>query len=248
MKFTGKGALVTGGSRGIGAAVVRRLAQEGLKVAFFYRQRVDKVEELLEWARDAHLTLVPIKVDMTDRESLLRAITDAKANVGPIDYLVNNAGVSHYKLFTEEEERELDEVLRTNLESVILLTKEIAKGMVVRNFGSIVNISSIWGLYGGSCEAVYAATKGGIISFTRSLAKELGPSNVRVNCVAPGVVCTDMMLNHFTEEEIALLCQRIPLGRLAQPEEVASAVAFLLCDEASYISGSVLEVSGGFIS
>jgi len=185
MRYTGKAALVTGGSRGIGAAVVKRLAQEGLKVAFFYRQRMDKVEELLEWARDAQLTVVPIK--------------DAKANVGPIDYLVNNAGVSHYKLLTEEEERELEEVLRTNLESVILLTREIAKGMVI----SIVNISSIWGLYGGSCEAVYAATKGGIISFTRSLAKELGPSNVRVNCVAPGVVRTDMMLNHFTEEEIA---------------------------------------------
>jgi len=248
MRYTGKAALVTGGSRGIGAAVVKRLAQEGLKVAFFYRQRMDKVEELLEWARDAQVTVVPIKVDITDPGSLLSAITDAKANVGPIDYLVNNAGVSHYKLLTEEEERELEEVLRINLESDILLTREIAKGMVIRNFGSIVNISSIWGLYGGSCEEVYAATKGGIISFTKSLAKELGPSNVRVNCVAPGVVRTDMMLNHFTEEEIAQLCQRIPLGRLAHPEEVASAVAFLLSDEASYISGSVLEVSGGFIS
>jgi len=150
MRYTGKAALVTGGSRGIGAAVVKRLAQEGLKVAFFYRQRMDKVEELLEWARDAQLTVVPIKVDITDPGSLLSAITDAKANVGPIDYLVTNAGVSHYKLLTEEEERELEEVLRTNLESVILLTREIAKVMVIRNFGSIVNISSIWGLYGGS--------------------------------------------------------------------------------------------------
>jgi len=225
MRYTGKAALVTGGSRGIGAAVVKRLAQEGLKVAFFYRQRMDKVEELLEWARDAQVTVVPIKVDISDPKSLLSAITDAKANVGPIDYLVNNAGVSHYKLLTEEEERELEEVLRTNLESVILLTREIAKGMVIRSLVHCEHFS-IWGLYGGSCEAVYAATKGGIISFTRSLAKELGPSNVRVNCVAPGVVRTDMMLNHFTEEEIAQLCQRIPLGRLAHPEEVASAVAF----------------------
>jgi len=173
MRYTGKAALVTGGSRGIGAAVVKRLAQEGLKVAFFYRQRMDKVEEILEWARDAQVTVLPIKVDITDQEVCL-ALLRCKSQRRSIDYLVNNAGVSHYKLLTEEEERELEEVLRTNLESVILLTREIAKGMVIRSFGSIVNISSIW----GSMEVhVKQSTLPQKVHYQlyRSLAKELGP-------------------------------------------------------------------------
>jgi 3-oxoacyl-[acyl-carrier protein] reductase len=129
----------------------------------------------------------------------------------------------------------------------MILTKEVAKGMIIRRYGAIVNISSIWGLYGSAMEVSYSAAKGGLISFTKALAKELGPSNVRVNCVVPGVIQTDM-LDRFSKEEIADLCSRIPLGRLGDAEEVASAVAFLLSDEASYITGSILEVSGGFIS
>ncbi|WP_018962741.1 elongation factor P 5-aminopentanone reductase [Coprothermobacter platensis] len=247
MKYTGRAVLVTGGSRGIGAAIVRRLAQEGLKVAFFYHQSVEDAMSLLNWGEQSGFSIVPIQVDLSQEMDVQRALQNAKVNVGPIDYLVNNAAVARYALFSDETKEDMEQIIRTNFESVLWVTQDVSKGMVLRQFGSIVNISSIWGLYGSSCESVYAATKGALISFTKSIAKELGPSNVRVNCIAPGVIDTDM-LEPLSKQDIDQLVQRIPLCRLGRPEEVASAVAFLLSDEASYISGSVLEVSGAFIS
>lgn len=247
MKYTGRAVLVTGGSRGIGAAIVRRLAQEGLKVAFFYHQSAEDAMSLLNWGEQSGFSIVPIQVDLSQEMDVQRALQNAKVNVGPIDYLVNNAAVARYALFSDETKEDMEQIIRTNFESVLWVTQDVSKGMVLRQFGSIVNISSIWGLYGSSCESVYAATKGALISFTKSIAKELGPSNVRVNCIAPGVIDTDM-LEPLSKQDIDQLVQRIPLCRLGRPEEVASAVAFLLSDEASYISGSVLEVSGAFIS
>jgi 3-oxoacyl-[acyl-carrier protein] reductase len=247
MKYTGRAVLVTGGSRGIGAAIVRRLAQEGLKVAFFYHQSVEDAMSLSNWGKQSGFSIVPIQVDLSQEMDVQRALQNAKVNVGPIDYLVNNAAVARYALFSDETKEDMEQIIRTNFESVLWVTQDVSKGMVLRQFGSIVNISSIWGLYGSSCESVYAATKGALISFTKSIAKELGPSNVRVNCIAPGVIDTDM-LEPLSKQDIDQLVQRIPLCRLGRPEDVASAVAFLLSDEASYISGSVLEVSGAFIS
>ena len=230
-----KRALVTGGTRGIGLAVCRLLAQKGYAVTALYSSS----EEDAAAARKSVSGAEFIRADVSD-ENAVKAVF---GRFSSLDILVNNAGVSLYKQVQDTSLSEWERVMGVNAGGAFLCTKYAVKKMLERG-GAIVNVSSVWGQTGGSCESVYSASKGAVIAFTKAAAKELAPSHIRVNCIAPGVVDTDMM-GGFSAEEKKELCKEIPLGRFAACEEIASAVLFL-CEHA-YITGEVLSVNGGFL-
>lgn len=233
-------AVITGGSRGIGAAAVQAFAAAGYRVAFLYRE--DDSAALSVSQRTGALKL---KADVSSREQVEEAFAQVRAKLGPVEVLVNNAGVAQFRLFDEITDEEWRRMMSVNLDGAFYCARAVAPEMISRKRGSILNVSSVWGVQGASCEAHYAAAKGAVIALTKSLAKELGPSGIRVNCVAPGVIRTDM--NQTLDEEAAQdLAERTPLGRLGEPEEVASALVFLAGEGASFITGQVLGVDGGF--
>ncbi len=236
----GKRILVTGGTRGIGRAVVRALIRRGDQVAFTYREDVDGAAGLLEEGAQAACRTDAGRYG--EARDTVRFLTDLW---GGLDGLVCNAGQALTGLFTEQEPEDWAPVLDTNLYGVLHYCRAVAPDMIRQKAGSIVTVASVWGEEGASCEAVYSASKGAVISFSRALARELGPSGVRVNCVSPGVIDTGM--NRFLDPaECRALEEAIPLGRFGTPEEAADAVLFLLGESARYVTGSVLRVSGGF--
>ena len=235
-----KTALVTGGSRGIGRAIVKRLVQEGWQVAFSYRERE---EAALGLARETGA--IPLKNPALEDVQAEALREDCLGQLHRLDALVINAGLSHTGLLSDMSAAQWDQLMATNLRSAFLVSRAFIPHLVSRQQGAMLFISSIWGLLGASCEAAYAASKAGLIALAQSLAQELGPAGIRVNALAPGVIQTDM-LDEYTGEELADLASRCPLGRLGRPEDIAGAAHFLLSDQASYITGQVLEVSGGF--
>ncbi len=236
-----KTVLITGGTRGVGRAVAERFAKEGYRVAFVYRRSEKEAEEL-----SRSLGAVAIRADLSDREQTLSAAEKAEEALGHIDVLVNNAAVSSFSLLQDLSPEEWDRTLAVNLTAPFLLSKALLPGMIRRGYGRIVNISSMWGIVGASCEVHYSAAKAGLIGMTKALAKEVGPSGVTVNAVAPGVIATDMNAA-LSEEALAALKEETPLGRIGTPEEVASAVFFLAGEQASFITGEILNLSGGYI-
>ena len=233
--------LITGGSRGIGAACVRKFAEEGAAVCFVYKSSHAEAEKLAKETGAA-----PICADLSDKNQAADAVKKAAGIMGGIDVLVNNAGVCHFSLFTDETDAQFDEIISANLTSAMVCAREAAKFMVAEHCGRIINVSSVWGICGSSCEALYSATKAGIIGLTKALAKELGPSSVTVNCIAPGVIDTDMN-GALTPEILASLAEETPLGRIGRAEEVADTVAWLAGEESSFITGQVLGLNGGLV-
>ena len=241
-----RSALVTGASRGIGRAVAAVLAREGWAVCVNYLERRDAAESLVRELRAQGRAAMAFQADIADREAADACVRAASEELGPVELLVNNAGISRQGLFQDLDDAAWDRLLAVNLTGPRNAVLAVLPHMLSEKRGCVVNISSMWGLRGASCEAAYAATKAGVIGLTRSLALELAPSGIRVNCVAPGCVETDMV-RVLGEDTRRMLAEETPLGRLGRPEDVAEAVAFLASEKAAFITGQVLAADGGFV-
>ena len=240
-------AFVTGSSRGIGRAVALRLAEEGWAVGINCISRLDLAEEPAEAIRAQGGAAAAFRADVADRAAITAAIRGAEAALGgPVSLLVNNAGIAEQNLFQEIPPDFWRRIFAVNVDGAFHTIQAVLPAMIHEKAGCIVNISSIWGQRGASCEAAYSATKAALIGLTRSLAMELAPSQIRVNCVAPGVIDTDMV-KVLGENTLRELAEETPLGRLGRPEDVAQAVAFLADDRSSFLTGQVLTADGGFI-
>lgn len=242
-----KTVLVTGGSRGIGAAVAVAFAQRGCAVALSYNKSKEKAEKLGKIISQSYsVPCLTIECDVSKRESVEKMFSLAAENLGGVDVLVNNAGISLEKLITDTAEQEWRELMGVNLDGVFYCSRLALPYMISQKSGVIINISSMWGQTGASCEVAYSASKAGVIGFTKALAKEVAPSGVRVNCIAPGVIMTDMM-SSFDKNTLRELREETPLGKLGTPKNIADAAVFLASPQAEYITGQVLGVNGGFI-
>lgn len=237
-----KTVFITGGAKGIGRALAELFYQSGYNVAVNYNKSGKEAMELSDKLPGALF----LQGDVSSEESVKEMIGKAVAHFGKIDVLVNNAGICSFSLVTDITSEEWDKIFDVNVKGTFLCTKYAAKNMVQNHSGAIINVSSIWGISGASCESCYSASKGAVIAFTKALSKELGPSGIRVNCIAPGYIDTDMNKD-ISQEDRQVFADETPLGRIGTPHEVAKAVLFLASDEASFITGQILGCDGGVI-
>ena len=242
----GRLAVVTGGGRGIGRAIAVRLAREGANVAVIYRSNDDAAGETAELVREAGAQCEVFRGDVASREDVEKIFEGVGEAFGRLDILVNNAGVTRDNLMMRMKEEEFDEVLQTNLKGTYLCTKAVLRSMVRARWGRILNVTSVVGLVGNAGQANYAASKAGIIGFTKSVAREVAQRNITVNAVAPGYVETELTggLDESVKEQIRA---QIPAGRIGEPEEIADAVAFMVGEKASYLTGQTIAVDGGMV-
>ena len=238
----GRCVLISGGDRGIGAAAARAFWQAGYRVAVLYHTHAEAAEAL----EKALPGLLAVQCDVASRASCEVAFHTVEQAVGHVDVLVSNAGSAQQKLFTDITPEEWQHMLDVNLSGAFHLCQLALPGMIRRKAGRILTVSSMWGQTGGSCEVHYSAAKAGLIGLTKALAKEEGPSGITVNCVAPGVIDTDMMAA-FTAEDKAALAEETPVGRLGSADEVAQLLVFLAGESAGYITGQVFGVNGGLV-
>ena len=232
---------ITGGARGIGAATVRTFTQAGWRVAFSYRQSTQQAQVLAE-----QTGALALQADMTDRAAGEGGMQEKHRALGPVGAVVCNAGVAQQKMFCDLTDDDWDFVMDGNLRSVFYTIQAALPDLIHDKDGAIVTVSSVWGIAGASCESHYAASKAGLIGLTKSLAHELGLSGIRVNCVAPGVIDTDMNAMHDADTMHAL-AQETDLGRLGSADEVARTIRYLCSSDASFVTGQVLGVTGGFV-
>ncbi len=240
----GKAVLVTGGARGIGRAITLELARSGADIAFTYRSSAQLAESLASEIKAMGRRVIPIEADATSMKSAVEVIEKVVAEFKRLDVLVNNAGITKDNLLLRMQEEDWDSVIQTNLKSVFNYTKAAARTMMGQRYGKIINLSSVVGIKGNAGQSNYAASKAGIIGFTKSIAKELASRNILVNAVAPGYIDTDMTAA-LTEEQRKAVIDTIPLKRVAKPEEVAKVVRFLASPDSDYITGQVISVDGG---
>lgn len=239
-----KVAIVTGASRGIGREIAKTLVKEGIIVVANYNKSEEKAKELQQELKNENIDIDIFKADVSKREEAKALVEYTLNKYGKVDILINNAGISEYKVFTDETDEDWNKVINTNLYSAFLMCQEVVPNMIHNKNGCIVNISSIWALVGSSLEVLYSISKAGMDGLTKGLAKELGPSNIRVNSVAPGAINTDMNAD-LTKEELKQLEEETPLGRIGKPEDIAKCVKWLVED--TFTTGQVISPNGGWI-
>ncbi len=241
-----KVALVTGAGKGIGAAIVKKLCESGFSVAINYNKSEQRALSLCSFCASQGYTVLPVRYDISSSAEVDAMFSEIEEKLGNVEVLVNNAGVSHWGLFDTVTDDEYEHIVGANLTGTFNCSRRAIPAMLKEKYGRIINISSVWGQTGASCEAVYSMTKAGIIGLTRALSKEYAPSGITVNCISPGVIDTDMM-NRFSAEEKEAICEEIPAGTMGTPEDVANAVLFFADSKSSYITGQILGVNGGMV-
>ncbi|SHI32880.1 3-oxoacyl-[acyl-carrier protein] reductase [Clostridium cavendishii DSM 21758] len=244
--LSGKVALVTGSSRGIGEAIARKLSILGASIIINYSKDEDGANRIIEEIKENGGYAISVKADVSKYEEAKYLVEEAVNHFGKLDVVVNNAGISSLGLFMDQDVNQIENIIQVNLMGTVNVTHCAIKHLLASRGAGIVNVSSIWGNVGASYEVLYSLTKGGINTFTKALAKELAPSNIRVNAVAPGVINTEMN-NFLSDDEKDVLTEEIPMGRFGEVEEIANVVSFLASDEASYVTGQVLTIDGGML-
>ncbi len=239
-----KCALITGASGGIGSEIAVRLANDGFNIAACYCTDENGIKELEKRIQQTGVCFRAYKADVSDLSTIKRVFADATDFFGGVSVLVNNAGIAQQKLFTDITEEEFDRITAVNFKGVFNCCQCAVPFMVSQKSGKIINISSMWGVYGASCEAVYSATKAAVIGLSKALARELAPSNIQVNCVAPGAIDTKMNDNLTTEEKINF-SDEIPMGRFGMASEIAGVVSFLASSDSDYVTAQVITADGG---
>lgn len=238
-----KVAIITGASRGIGREIAKKLAKRNIQVIANYNQSEKEINELKEELAEENIIIDIVKANLTKREEAKKLVKFAIEKYKKVDILVNNVGISEYKMFIDETDEDWNRIINTNLYSAFVMSQEVIPNMVHNKNGCIINISSIWGITGASLEVLYSISKAGMNGMTKALAKELGPSNIRVNAIAPGMIETKMN-NKLTKEEIEQIKEEIPLERIGKTEDIAKCVKWLIED--NYTTGQIISVNGGW--
>ena len=236
-----KTVLITGGSRGIGRAMVELFCEKGYLVAFTYKNSAEAAKELFE-----KTGAFPIFADAEAEVDIINAVRTAHEHLGHIDCLINNAGVASFSLFTETTLIDWQRIFAVNLNSAFIYSREVAKSMIAAHSGKIINVGSMWGICGSACEVAYSSSKAALHGMTKALAKELGPSGINVNAIAPGLIDTEMNAS-LTDDVVASIIDETPLMRIGKSHDVASLAYFLASEESSFITGEIISVNGGFL-
>ena len=241
-----KTVLITGASKGIGAATAILFAEKGYNVVMNYNNSVQSALILQKSLSESGYSVTAVQANVRNRLDVDLMVKETIERFGKIDVLINNAGIANQRLFTDISEIEWNEMIDIHLNGTFNCTQAVLPHMIHNKSGSIINISSMWGQVGASCEVAYSAAKAGIIGLTKALAKEVGPSNIRVNCIAPGLIDTGMN-QELTLDDVAAIVEDTPLGRIGTTKEVATTALFLASDDSSFVTGQVLGVNGGLV-